>query len=120
MGQFIAAQRDYLSFVSLFAYCICAVECAVLHREEGSRGWLSFLGFFLFQSLAVFWILAGAVPHAAPKITIAAIRMADTIHARLATLTGVNAIGGVAIRGDDGACAGACPHAATSTTAPLT
>ena len=66
MGQFIAAQRDYLLFVSLFAYFVCAVECAVLNREEGSRRWLSFLSFFLFQSLAMFWILVSSVISAGP------------------------------------------------------
>ena len=61
MGQFIAAQRDYLSFISLCAYFLAAVECVVLNREERGRRWLSFMGFFLFQSLAVFWILVSIV-----------------------------------------------------------
>jgi PAS domain S-box-containing protein len=66
MGQFIAAQRDYLSFVSFVAYFICALECAVLEREEGGRRWLSFLSFFLFQALAVFWMLVSSVVSAGP------------------------------------------------------
>ena len=66
MGQFIAAQRDYLSFVSLVAYFICALECVVLEREERGRRWLSFLSFFLFQGLAVFWILASSAVSVGP------------------------------------------------------
>jgi PAS domain S-box-containing protein len=66
MGQLIAAQRDFLTFVSLFAFIICALECAVLNREEGGRRWLSFLSFFLFQGLAVFWILVSPVVSAGP------------------------------------------------------
>lgn len=61
MGQFIAAQRDFITFVSLFAFVICALECAVLNREEGGRRWLSFLSFFLFQSFAALWLLISPV-----------------------------------------------------------
>ena len=66
MGQFSAVLSDFLSFVSLFAYSICAVECVVLNRQERDRRWLSFLGFFLFQSLAVFWTLISSIIPAGP------------------------------------------------------
>jgi len=66
MGRLIAAQRDFLTFVSLFAFIICALECVVLNREEAGRRWLAFLGFFLFQSIAILWILISPVASAGP------------------------------------------------------
>jgi PAS domain S-box-containing protein len=61
MGQFIAAEHDFLTFASLFAFVLCALECIVLNREERGRRWLSFFSFFLFQGLAAFWIMVSPI-----------------------------------------------------------
>ena len=67
MGQFFVAQRDYLSFMSLFAFIICALECVVLNREEGGRRWISFMSFFLFQGIAVLWALVSPILPVGPR-----------------------------------------------------
>jgi PAS domain S-box-containing protein len=60
--QFIATQRDLITFIPLFAFITAAVECVVLSREESrQRRWLSFFGFFLIQGLAFLWTLLSAV-----------------------------------------------------------
>ncbi len=67
MGQFIAAQRDYFLFVSLFAFIICTLECVVLNREENERRWFSFLAFYLFQCLGVIWALVSPLLPVGPR-----------------------------------------------------
>jgi PAS domain S-box-containing protein len=54
---FIETQRDFLEFVSLFSFVICALECVVLNREERSRRWQAYFGFFVLQSLASAWLM---------------------------------------------------------------
>jgi PAS domain S-box-containing protein len=65
--HFIAGQRDFLMFVSLFSFIISALECVVLNREERGRRWLSVFSFFLWQGLAVLWVLVSPVVPAGPR-----------------------------------------------------
>ena len=69
MTQFMAAQGDFIIFISLFAFMLCALECTVLNSEEGrERRWLSCFGFYLFESLALLLLLVA--PAAAAEATL--------------------------------------------------
>jgi PAS domain S-box-containing protein len=64
MAQPIAAQGDFLVFVQVFSFILCALESIILEREEGAkRRWLLFFGFFLLQGVEAIWVLvAPAIP----------------------------------------------------------
>jgi len=71
VAQFITDHRDFIIFLSLFAFMLCALECVVLNREEDrERRWLSYFSFYLFEGLATFLLLIATVVTPSPVIAL--------------------------------------------------